>query len=61
MTSRKLPCRLLVRPDLPVGVDHVPMDARGREGPPGADPHWHVMSLTVLNAERRTCPSATAN
>src|ERR1700742_2945123 len=29
------PSRLLVRPYLPVGVDHVPLDPRGTEGPPG--------------------------
>ena len=36
-SNRAGPCpgRLLVRPDLPVGVDHFPLDPRGAEGPPG--------------------------
>src|SRR5579871_6392558 len=28
-------CRLLVRPYLPMGVDHLTVDTRGREGPAG--------------------------
>src|SRR5579863_2365161 len=28
-------CRLLVRPYLPMGVDHLTLDARGRAGPAG--------------------------
>ena len=34
-----------------LGLGHVPMDARGRAGPPG-DVRWHVMSLAVLNEGR---------
>ena len=49
------PRRLLVRPALPLGLDDLPLDARGREGP-RRRVRWHVMSLAVLNEGRDELP-----
>src|ERR1051326_5165098 len=41
--------RLLVRPYLPVGLDRLPLDRRGAEGPPG---HGYLARHEPVGAER---------
>ena len=51
MPDALTPVDFWLDPHVPLGLDHLTLAARGREGP-AVEARWHVMSLSMLNKDR---------